>query len=83
MHERAIFIGVSIMFFASFYVLGEAITKFMWRKLLILSLSLHRFDFVQSIILFINCNITELLFFLTLFWTDLICYSCTYLKKKS
>ncbi|GFS04432.1 androgen-induced protein 1 [Elysia marginata] len=32
MHERAIFIGVCIMFFASFYILGEALTKFIWRK---------------------------------------------------
>lgn len=32
MHERAIFIGVCMTLFASFYTLGEAITMFMWRK---------------------------------------------------
>ncbi|RUS88993.1 hypothetical protein EGW08_003240 [Elysia chlorotica] len=32
MHERAIFISVCISFFASFYILGEALTKFFWGK---------------------------------------------------
>ncbi|GFO04356.1 Androgen-induced protein 1 [Plakobranchus ocellatus] len=30
-HERAIFISVCFLFFISFYILGEAITKFVWR----------------------------------------------------
>ncbi|KAK3759188.1 hypothetical protein RRG08_028148 [Elysia crispata] len=32
MHQRVIFISVCISFFASFYILGESLTKFIWRK---------------------------------------------------
>ena len=38
MHQRVIFISVCISFFASFYILGESLTKFIWRKLFMLSL---------------------------------------------
>ncbi|XP_070208468.1 androgen-induced gene 1 protein-like isoform X4 [Littorina saxatilis] len=31
-HERAIFIMFLLMFFISIYLLGEALTKFLWRK---------------------------------------------------